>query len=80
MVREDSDGTLGFRNNGWIISETNYEDPLIAADLSSAIASTGRTVFYLTQWPLDRAGGICPDPNINVPPPYEWTIYKAFGF
>ena len=80
MVREDSDGSLCFRNSGWIIAETNYEDPLVATDLSSAIAATGRTVFYLTQWPLDRAGGVCPDPNINVPPPYEWTVYKAFGF
>ncbi|MFZ2237013.1 MAG: hypothetical protein WBP11_09795 [Dokdonella sp.] len=80
MVREDSDGSLGFRNRGWIISESNYEDPLVATDLSSAILATGRTVFYLTQWPLDRAGGVCPDPDINVPPPYEWTVYKAFGF
>ena len=80
MVREDSDGSLGFRDSGWIIAETNYEDPLVATDLSSAIAATGRSVFYLTQWPLDRAGGVCPDPNINVPPPYEWTVYAAFGF
>ncbi len=80
MVREDSDGTLGFRTDGWIISETNYEDPLIAADLSSAIAATGRVVFYLTQWPLDRAGGDCVDPNINVRPPYDWNVYKAYGF
>ena len=80
MVREDEDGSLGFRDFGWIIGEVNYEDPLVAADLSSAIAATGRAVFYLTQWPLDRSGGVCPDPNINVPPPYEWTIYKAFGF
>lgn len=80
MVAEDSDGTLGFRNNGWIIAEVNYEDPLVAADLSSAIAATGRAVFYLTQWPLDRAGGVCPDPHVNVRPPYEWGVYKAFGF
>lgn len=80
MIREDSDGTVGFRNQGWIISEVNYEDPLVAADLSSAIAATGRAVFYLTEWPLDRAGGVCTDPNVNVRPPYEWNVYKAYGF
>ncbi len=80
MIREDSDGMEGFRNQGWIIAEANYEDPLVAADLSSAIAATGRAVFYLTQWPLDRTGGVCVDPNVNVRPPYEWTVYKAFGF
>lgn len=80
MVREDSDGSLGFRNNGWIIAEANYEDPLVAADLSSAIAATDRAVFYLTQWPLDRTGGMCPNLHINVPPPYQWDIYKAYGF
>lgn len=80
MVREDSDGSLGFRNNGWIIAEANYEDPLVAADLSSAIAATDRAVFYLTQWPLDRTGGVCPNLHVNVPPPYQWDIYKAYGF
>ena len=80
MVREDTDGSLGFRDFGWIIAEVNYEDPIVAADISSAIAATGRTVFYLTQWPLDRAGGVCPDPNINVRPPYEWTVWGGYGY
>ena len=80
MVREDTDGSLGFRDFGWIIAEVNYEDPIVAADISSAIAATGRTVFYLTQWPLDRAGGVCPDPNVNVRPPYEWTVWGGYGY
>lgn len=80
MVREDTDGSLGFRDFGWIIAEVNYEDPIVAADISSAIAATGRIVFYLTQWPLDRAGGVCPDPNINVRPPYEWTVWGGYGY
>ncbi len=80
MVREDSDGSLGFRDDGWIIGEVNYEDPLVAADLSSAIAATGRSVVYLTQWPLDRANALCVDPNVNVRPPYDWNVYKAYGF
>lgn len=80
MVREDANGVLGWRNSGWIIAEANYEDPLIAADLSSAIAATRRTVFYLTQWPLDRANTICPDPDVNVPPPLEWTVWGGYGY
>lgn len=82
MVREADAGTAGWASAGWIIAEANYEDPLIAAELSSATAATGRTVFYLTQWPLDRAH---PDPacgggHVNTPPPMDWTIWGGFGY
>lgn len=80
MVREDSNGNLGWRDAGWIVAEVNYEDPLIAADISSAIAATGRHVFYLTQWPLDRANALCVDPNVNANAPYQWTVWGGYGY
>ncbi len=64
---------------GWIIAEAYYEDPLSADGLARAIRETGRTVFYLTQWPLDRAGQ-CQDPHVNVPPPYDWMVWPGYGF
>lgn len=81
MVREDANGALGWRNAGWIIAESFYDDPLAAAGLASAIASTRRTVFYLTQWPWDRADLSCgPQPEVNVAPPTAWTTYRGYGF
>lgn len=65
--------------SGWIIAEAYYEDPLSAQALAYAIRDTGRDVFYLTQWPLDRAGA-CQQPHVNVPPPYEWQVWPSYGF
>lgn len=64
---------------GWIIAEAYYEDPLSADALARAIRATGRSVFYLTQWPLDRAGQ-CGSPHVNVAPPYEWMVWSGHGF
>lgn len=80
MVREDASGALGWRNSGWIVAEANYEDPLVAADISSAIAATGRTVFYMTQWPLDRANALCASDHVNVRPAFDWTVYGNYGY
>lgn len=81
MVREDPNGTLGWRDAGWIIAEGYYDDPLAAAGFSSAIAATRRTVHYLTQWPWDRANLECgPNPEVNVAPPLDWTAYGGYGF
>lgn len=66
-------------STGWIIAEAYYEDPLSADALARAIRATGRTVYYLTQWPLDRAGA-CQAPHVNVAPPYDWMIWRAYGF
>ena len=44
-----------------------------------ARSATPGTVFYLTQWPLDRAGQ-CRNPHVNVVPPYEWMVWPGFGF
>ena len=81
MRREDPNGVLGWRDSGWIIAEGYYDDPLAAANLSSAIASTQRKVFYLTQWPWDRADPACgPAPEVNVAPPEAWVVYGGYGF
>lgn len=81
MASEDARGNLGWRDAGWIIAESYYDDPLAAAHLASAIASTRREVFYLTQWPWDRADlGCGADPAVNVAPPSAWTAYGGYGF
>lgn len=64
---------------GWIIAEAHYEDPVAADALARAIRDTGRTVFYLTQWPLDRAAA-CQQAHVNVPPPYDWMVWPGYGF
>ncbi len=63
---------------GWILSEAYYEDPLAAEAIAAAMADTGRTVLYLTQWPLDRAG-TCETLHVNVAPPFDWQAYPAAG-
>lgn len=79
MVREDPAGDLGWRDSAWIIAETWYDDPIAAQGLSSAIASTGRRVLYLTHWPLDRADLECTQ-DVNVAPPVDWLVYGGYGF
>lgn len=76
---EQNPSGASWHQNGWIISEAYYEDPLAAQGLARAIRETGRDVFYLTQWPLDRAGA-CQQPHVNVAPPYEWWVWPAYGF
>lgn len=61
----------------WIIAETYYNDPFVAAGLSSAIAATGQPVAFLTEWPLDRAA-TCP--HVSVAPPYQFDIFRMYGF
>ena len=69
----------GWDQTGWIIAEAHYEDPIAAQALARAIRETGRTVFYLTQWPLDRAAQ-CQQAHVNVPPPYDWMVWPGYGF
>ena len=78
MVEEDASGSRGWKNASWIIAEAFYDDPFAAAGLSAAIASTRRTVRYLTQWPLDRAGPVCDD--VNVAPAYVWDVFGSYRF
>ncbi|MEJ5207503.1 hypothetical protein [Denitratimonas sp. CY0512] len=78
MVSQNPSGA-SWHQNGWIIAEAHYEDPIAAQALARAIRETGRTVFYLTQWPLDRAAA-CQQAHVNVPPPYDWMVWPAYGF
>ena len=78
-MRSQNPAGAHWADAGWIIAEAYYEDPLAARALADAIRETGRTVFYLTQWPLDRAG-ICQQAHVNVPPPYDWRVWSAYGF
>lgn len=78
-MRGQNPAGANWANAGWIIAEAYYEDPLAAQALADAIRDTGRTVFYLTQWPLDRAAS-CQQAHVNVPPPYDWRVWPAYGF
>lgn len=78
-MREQNPAGAHWDSTGWIIAEVYYEDPLVAAGLARAIRETGRTVFYLTQWPLDRASD-CRSAHVNLAPPYRWRVWPAYGF
>ena len=83
MRREDSDGSLGWRDAPAIVAETYYDDPVSTANLQSAMKTTGRKVPFLTQWPLDRGGGAQTGGNCdatNVLPPFTWSVYGHYGF
>jgi hypothetical protein len=74
----------GYTNQGWTIGEVYYDDPTAARTLRQAIDSTGRTVFYLLQWPLqapriDFPNPTCPDASVP-PPPVNFAAYIAQGF
>ncbi len=69
--------SYGFPMPGIIISETWYNDPLVAASLSSAIFATGQRVPWLSQWPLEH-GASCD--HVSVPPPYQYDMYRVYGF
>ena len=54
-----------------------------AENIRSAMASTGRKVPFLTQWPLDRGSGAPTGGNCdgtNVLPPFTWDVYGHYGF
>jgi hypothetical protein len=68
---------MGYSSQGWTIGEVYYNDATAAANLHRAIQSTGRTVFYLLQWPLVR-GSSCAD--VSVSPPTNFSAYTAQGF
>ncbi len=65
------------QTQGWIVGETYYNDRPTAEALRSAITQTGRTVYYLTQWPITTQWA-CPD--VDVTPPSEIGEYQALGF
>lgn len=67
---------LGY-HQPWIIGETYFDDGTAADGIRRAIADTGRTVQYLTQWPLTRAQK-CAD--VDQAPPVPFDAYHAAGF
>lgn len=68
---------FGYTNQGWTIGEAYYNDSVAAANLRRAIDTTGRTVFYLLQWPLASSAS-CAD--VSVAPPVDFSAYTAQGF
>jgi hypothetical protein len=76
LAAHDQMKQLGYVQ-GWIIGEAYYNDPIAADRLRAAIHDTGRTVYYLTQWPLTRAR-TCPD--VDVAPPTAFDAYVRAGF
>lgn len=66
----------GFTNEGWIISESFYNDAIAAQGMAQAIQETGRTVFYLTQW-QQRRDSTCVE---TVAPPLNFNNYIQYGF
>lgn len=67
---------LGY-HQPWIIGETFFDDAAAADGIRRAIATTGRPVLYLTEWPLTRAKR-CPD--VDQAPPIGSSAYRAEGF
>jgi len=72
----------GYTNQGWTIGEVYYNDLTAAHTLRQAIDSTGRTVFYLLQWPLNGPRVDYPQPctDVSVAPPVNFSAYSAQGF
>lgn len=72
----------GFQQ-GIIIAEAYYNDAVAAEGFSQAIASTGRTVWYLTQWPFERPNNAscgASVPSVNVIPPTAFNNYSSKNF
>lgn len=78
-MREQNPPGAHWNRAGWIVAEAYYEDPLAAVALTRAIRESGRRVYYLTQWPLDRAG-TCLDPHVNRAAPLRWQVWQVYGF
>ena len=61
---------------GWIVGEAYYNDASQASVLNQAVAQTGQTIFYLTQWPLTY-NHQCSDVDVV---PLDFSNYHANGF
>jgi len=78
-------------NTGIIIGESFYNDPIAAANFDRArspeeTGGTGRTIFYVLQWPILR-GQYCPrqlgQPLRELRPPVpmkDFNYYLQYGF
>jgi hypothetical protein len=63
---------IGF-DQGCIIGEAFYDSVACARDILAAARETGRTVFWLTQWPLGQD-------MKNHNPPVEYGAYRMAGW
>ncbi|GAA3430480.1 hypothetical protein [Kutzneria kofuensis] len=69
----------GFTSQPVIIGESYYNDKEAAAGFAQAARTTGRQIYYLTQWPKTRAGNNeCS--RVDVAPPTDYAEYAAAGF
>jgi hypothetical protein len=68
--------SLGY-HQGWVIGETYFDDTTAADGIRRAIGDTGRTVLYLTQWPLTRSEQ-CSD--VDEAPPVAFDAFHSDGF
>jgi len=74
-------------NTGIIIGEAYYNDPIAASNFDLARSQTGRTIFYVLQWPILRGNPICPpqpgQPVHELRPPVPlmyFDQYLNYGF
>jgi hypothetical protein len=77
MTAYNSLNLAGYAGVGWIIGEAFYNDAVEAQGLQSAIQSTGQTVFYLTQWPL-QSSTACQ--LVSIAGVLDFTNYRSYGF
>jgi len=69
-------------NTGIIIGEAYYNDSIAANNFAAAVALTGRTIFYVLQWPIQR-GQYCPGqtqerrPDVPIK---DFSNYLNLGF
>jgi hypothetical protein len=75
----DTLNRVGLGGKGWIIGEAYYNDQAQAASLRDAINTTGQTVYYVAQWPLNPDLA-CNGTGINIAPPVLFQNYLAYGF
>jgi hypothetical protein len=62
---------------GWIIGETFYNDPVNASQIYNAKVATGRNVFYLVQWPLNRNSSA---DDVDQAPVNDFYNYIGYGW
>lgn len=61
----------------WIVAETYYNDARAARAIAEAMNATGKSVDFLTQWPLHRET-TCDE--VSVTPPALFQQFHRFGF
>ncbi len=68
----------GWGDLDWIITEAWYDDAEAGALIADAIAETGKTVWFLMQWPVER-GSACSN-DVTVATPLRYSAFADQGF